>query len=105
MIVPMPPVTVDMIAPVAAASPRNDGLVNKKATRPDRNPPNSLEVPMNNAFTADTRPRFSSGVRICTSVWRTTTLTLSTAPATTIITKANQNQDEFDRLIQFSKQF
>src|SRR5207245_7149756 len=59
--VPTPPVTTEMTGP------------NNCATRPDSNPPNSFEVPMNRLFTADTRPRISSGVSNCTSVCRTTT--------------------------------
>ena len=39
---------------------------------------------MNSRFTADTRPRISSGVLSCTSVERTTTLTTSAAPSTAI---------------------
>jgi hypothetical protein len=41
---------------------------------------------------AEMRPRFSSGASNCTSEWRTTTLTLSTAPQMTIIRNAIQNQ-------------
>ena len=40
---------------------------------------------------AETRLRFSSGVKICTSVARTTTLTLSTAPHNAISPNASQN--------------
>src|SRR5271170_1780354 len=104
-IVPMPPVTVDTIAPVAAALPRTVGVVNKYATMPERNPPSSFEVPMNRLLTAETRPRFSSGVKICTSVWRTTTLMLSTYPARASIAKANQNQNVSGRLSQLPRQF
>ena len=88
----MPPLTVDTIAPVASLPPRNVGVVNSHATMPDRKPPSSFDVPIKSAFTAETRPRFSSGVRICTSVCRTMTLTLSTAPASANVANANQNQ-------------
>src|SRR6185295_10561880 len=64
---------------------------NQCATVPDSNPPSSFDVPMNRLFTAETRPRFSSGVSICTSVCLTTTLTLSTAPHTNSIEKETQN--------------
>ena len=37
---------------------------------------------MNSRFTALTRPRMAGGVAICTSVFRTTTLIMSEAPAT-----------------------
>src|SRR5581483_10140001 len=81
-IVPIPPDTTETTGP------------NQCATVPDSNPPSSLEVPMNRLLTAETRPRFSSGVSNCTNVWRTTTLTLSTAPQTKSI--ANENQKERD---------
>src|SRR5947209_18034411 len=81
--VPTPPVTTEMTGP------------NNCATRPDSNPPNSFEVPMNRLFTADTRPRISSGVSNCTSVCRTTTLTLSTAPQ--INSSANESQNQRDK--------
>ena len=60
---------------------------------------------MNRLLTAETRPRFSSGVRICTSVWRTTTLMLSTAPARASNTKDSQNQAGFGNSIQRPRQF
>src|SRR5271154_6664549 len=104
-IVPMPPLTVDTIAPVAAALPKNVGVVNRYATMPDRKPPSSFDVPMNRLLTAETRPRFSSGVRICTSVCRTTTLMLSTNPASASIVNENQNQNEFGSASQLPKQF
>src|ERR1035437_6366705 len=50
---------------------------------------------MNRLFTAETRPRFSSGVSNCTNVCRTTTLTLSTAPHNASI--ANENQNHLER--------
>src|SRR5271169_4148230 len=101
----MPPVTVDTIAPVAAALPKTVGTVNRYATMPDRNPPSSFDVPMNKLLTAETRPRFSSGVRICTSVWRTMTLTLSTAPASASNANDSQNQNAFGSANQLPKQF
>src|SRR6516162_5013448 len=76
--VPTPPETTEIIAPVAIAFPTAGP--NIWATKPDSNPPSSLEVPMKRLLTAETRPRFSSGVSNCTNVWRTTTLTLSTTP-------------------------
>jgi len=48
---------------------------NSAAVVPDSKAPSSFEEPMNTLFTADTRPRFSSGVSNCTSVCRTSTLT------------------------------
>src|SRR5882724_6598928 len=78
--VPTPPATTEMTGP------------NNCATRPDSNPPNSFEVPMNRLFTAETRPRISSGVSNCTSVCRTTTLTLSTTPQINSIANESQNQ-------------
>ena len=50
---------------------------------------------MKTLLTAETRPRMASGVSICTSVWRTTTLTLSRAPTRNII--ASESQNERDR--------
>src|SRR5215831_15905816 len=67
---------------------------NQWATIPDSNPPNSFDVPMNKLFTADTRPRFSSGVSNCTNVCRTTTLMLSTKPQMKSITNETQNHFE-----------
>ena len=46
---------------------------------------------MKTRFTADTRPRSSSGVWSWTTVWRITTLTLSSAPATTSAASDSQN--------------
>ena len=43
-------------------------------------------------MTDDTRPRNSSGVSTCTSVLRTTTLTLSVAPQRNIIVMDSQNE-------------
>src|ERR1700729_2350014 len=100
----MPPVTVDTIAPVAAALPKTVGDANSHATMPERKPPSSFDVPMNRLLTAETRPRFSSGVKICTSVCRTTTLMLSTKPATASIVNENQNQKEFGSASQWPKQ-
>src|SRR3984957_14028182 len=102
-IVPMPPVTVDTIAPVAAALPKPVGDANSHAMMPERKPPSSFDVLMNRLLTAETRPRFSSGVKICTSVCRTTTLILSTKPVSASVRNANQNQNEFE--IELPKQF
>src|SRR5207248_881497 len=77
--VPMPPETTEKTGP------------KYWATNPDSKPPSSLEVPMKRLFTAETRPRFSSGVSNCTRVWRTTTLTLSTKPQIKSMAKESQN--------------
>src|SRR3954447_5833436 len=69
--VPMPPATTAGTAP------------NHAAVTPDSNCPTSLDAPMKTMLTALTRPRISSGVDICTSVWRTITLTISQAPNNT----------------------
>ena len=45
---------------------------------------------MKTLLTAETRPRMASGVSICTSVWRTTTLTLSKAPTRNIAASESQ---------------
>src|ERR1035437_2411164 len=89
--VPNPPPTVDKIVPVAMEF----AIIGPKscAVKPDSKPPSSLDVPMNRLFAAETRPRFSSGVKICTSVARTTTLTLSTAPPKASSPNASQNHD------------
>ena len=68
-IVPTPPLTTEKTGP------------NQWATSPDSNAPNSLDELIKIAFTAATRPRIESGVSNCISVPRTTTLTLSNAPA------------------------
>src|SRR5215831_15359068 len=78
----MPPETTEKMGP------------NQWATKPDSNPPSSLDVPIKRLLTAETRPRFSSGVSNCTKVWRTTTLTLSVAPQTKSIMNETQNQRE-----------
>src|SRR5262245_37428274 len=81
-IVPKPPEPTENTGPIQCA------------TNPDSNPPNSFEVPMNRLFTADTLPRFSSGVSNCTSVWRTTTLMLSVAPQAKSINNEHTNDVE-----------
>jgi len=45
-------------------------------------------------FTALTRPRMSSGVSSCTSVWRTTMLTMSAQPPIASMTSESQNVAE-----------
>src|SRR5881296_2101833 len=82
-IVPVPPETTAKTGP------------KKYATRPDSNPPSSFDVPMKRLLTAETRPRISSGVSNCTSVWRITTLTLSTAPHRNSV--ANESQNHFEK--------
>lgn len=53
---------------------------NKRAVVPDSNAPISFDEPMKIPFTAETRPRISSGVASCKMVCLITTLTLSNAP-------------------------
>src|ERR1043166_5507212 len=80
-IVPTPPETTDSTGP------------SQCATRPDSNPPNASDAPTTkSAFTAETRPRFSSGTSNCTDVCRTTMLTPSVAPQMTSIANEGQNQ-------------
>src|ERR1700730_16272213 len=67
--VPIPPPTTDTTGPKSAA------------VNPDSSAPNSFDVPMKILFTAETRPRISSGVTSCTIDPRMITLTLSNAPA------------------------
>src|SRR5881392_1437995 len=86
-IVPTPPDTTANTGP------------NQCATTPDSKPPSSFEVPMKRLFTAETRPRFSSGVSNCTSVCLMTTLTLSTAPHTKSIDHESQNPSEIPNTI------
>jgi hypothetical protein len=64
----MPPSSTDATGPSSAA------------VAPDSNSPSWLLAPMKTELTALTRPRMSSGVSSCTSVWRMTTLTMSAAP-------------------------
>src|SRR5205823_12926474 len=78
-IVPIPPLTTEITGP------------NNAAVRPDSSAPNSFEVPMKILFTAETRPRISSGVTSCTIVPRIITLTLSNAPIKKSIASENQN--------------
>ena len=55
--------------PHAARQPPRTPAPATLATSPDSKLPNSLEAPINRLFTADTRPRISSGVSTCTSVF------------------------------------
>ena len=82
MSVPTPPTTVAAIGPITAAM------------LPARNSPSSLLAPMNTPFTALTRPRMSSGVSSCTSVCRTTTLTMSAPPLTASATSESVKSRE-----------
>src|SRR5438128_11745570 len=75
----MPPATTEMTGP------------NSAAVNPDSSAPNSLDVPMKMLFTAETRPRISSGVTSCTMDPRMITLTLSNAPIRNNTTSENQN--------------
>ena len=83
--VPIPPETTENTGP------------KKFATRPDSNAPSSFDVPMNSEFSAETRPRISSGVRIWTSVERTTTLMLSQEPSKAIIDIESQKLREMPK--------
>ena len=66
---------------VAAPPMMTDGTVpNHCAVTPDSTAPHWFEHEMKSAFTAATRPRSASGVRICTSEMRSTTLTASNTP-------------------------
>src|SRR5450432_798768 len=85
--VTMPPPTTDTTGPSSAA------------LAPDSNPPSSFEVSMKTLFTADTRPRISSGVRSCTSVCRTTTLIMSSPPARISMTRESGNECESPKTI------
>src|SRR5215212_10902686 len=85
--VPAPPDTTEKIGP------------SQCATKPDSKPPSSFEVPMNKLFTAETRPRFSSGVSNCTSVCRTSTLTWSATPQTKSISHEKNKEVESPKAI------
>src|SRR3989442_12051010 len=82
-IVPIPPPTTEITGPKRAA------------VNPDSSAPNSFDVPMKMLFTAETRPRISSGVTSCTIDPRTITLTLSKAP--TRNSKPSDSQKIFDK--------
>ena len=76
--VPIPPLTTDTTGEKS------------RATRPDSKPPSSFDEPIKIEVTAETRPRISSGVSSCCSVWRTTTLTLSKSPVRKSIAQESQ---------------
>jgi hypothetical protein len=78
-----PPATTEITGP------------NSAAVNPDSSAPNSFDVPMKILFTAETRPRISSGVTSCTMEPRMITLTLSNAP--TRNKKPSDNQSVFDK--------
>src|SRR6266550_6156016 len=78
-IVPMPPTTTEITGP------------NSAAVKPDSSAPNSFDVPIKILFTAETRPRISSGVINCTMDPRIITLTLSNAPTKNNTPRDNQN--------------
>src|SRR6266566_4151510 len=82
-IVPMPPATTEITGPKRAA------------VNPDSSAPNSFDVPMKMLFTAETRPRISSGVTSCTIEPRMITLTLSNAPIRN--NRPNDSQNAFDK--------
>src|SRR6266705_2439813 len=86
-IVPMPPATTEISGP------------NRAAVKPDSSAPNSFEVPMKMLFTAETRPRISSGVTSCTMEPRMITLTLSNAPTMNSIPNDNQRILESPKII------
>src|SRR5438270_365652 len=79
----IPPATTEITGPKRAA------------VNPDSSAPNSFDVPMKILFTAETRPRISSGVTNCTIEPRMITLTLSNAP--TRNNKPSDNQSAFDK--------
>src|SRR4030095_1856668 len=81
-IVPMPPATTEITGP------------NSAAVNPDSSAPNSFDVPIKILFTAETRPRISSGVTSCTIEPRMITLTLSKAPMKN--SKPSDNQKVLD---------
>src|ERR1700730_791731 len=83
----MPPPTTEMTGPKSAA------------VNPDSSAPNSLEVPMKMLFTAETRPRFSSGVTNWTTEPRMITLTLSNAPTMNSIPNDSQKILESPKII------
>ena len=67
---------------------------------PTRTPPSSLDELINTELTAATRPRISSGVSVCISVPRTTTLTLSSAPVTR---QHDERQPEIARKAEYDR--
>src|SRR5581483_7185138 len=78
---------------IPPATTANTGVVSI-ASAPDSNAPSWFDDWMNTRFTADTRPRTSSGVYSCTTVCRITTLMLSIAPTPT--SAASESQNEVD---------
>src|SRR5665213_736719 len=82
---------------MVAAPPRTTEPTgpSQAAVTPDSNSPSWFEVPMNRVLTALTRPRIASGVAVCTSVLRVTTLIMSQAP--TPISAAKDSGTEDDR--------
>src|SRR5437870_12664588 len=80
----------DKNSPDSTTDDRDD-WANNAAVKPDSSAPNSFEVPIKMLFTAETRPRISSGVTSCTMVPRMITLTPSNAPIKNSIARQNQN--------------
>src|SRR5215831_5771298 len=74
--------------PIATTTPNDanppkitDGTVpSSRAATPDSNAPSSFDEPTKIEFTDDTRPSMCDGVSTCSSVDRTSTLTLSAIP-------------------------
>src|SRR5262249_20383252 len=64
------------------------------ATSPETNAPSWFDVPVNSECTALTRPSIVTGVLICTSEERITTLTTSAAPSTPSATSDTTKLDE-----------
>src|SRR5207248_4374306 len=86
-IVPIPPATTETSGP------------NNAAVNPDSSAPNSFDVPIKILFTAETRPRISSGVINCTMEPRMITLTLSNAPTKNNTPSDNQNALDKPKMI------
>ena len=55
-------------------------MPSRRAATPDSNAPSSFDEPTKIEFTDDTRPSMCDGVSTCSSVDRTSTLTLSAMP-------------------------
>src|SRR5260221_4045490 len=86
-------VTTTTSVPTPPPTTANTGDVTE-ASQPDSNSPSSFDALINMPLIAETRPRIWSGVSICTSVCRTTTLMQSKAPVRT--NASNESQNEVD---------
>ena len=67
---------------------------NQAAVQPDSTAPSEFEQLMKMLFTAITRPRTKSGVLVCSTDCRNTTLTLSKAPVSASIAHESQMDRE-----------